>query len=870
MSILLTLTALSQILTTTPAPKITKQEVSIQAPTNTQQLFNQALKSYQTQNYSEAAKLFQQAATAFGSNGDKLNQALSWNYLSLTYQELGLLSEAGVINDSIKLLPNQTGSKQYLSVRAQAFNTLGKLQLTQGQPENALSSWQEAINIYSILQDISGKIGTQINYAQGLQALGLFRQTLNQLENVRSDLEKQQDPVLKATGLLALGNAMRTVGNLKLSKEVLDDASKITQVTSKEMQAEILLSKGNTVQAQKQTLGSEDVTLKEQKTQDALQLYNKAAETSENPTTQVQAKLNILRLLIDSSKPGAQTISQQIESQLNSLPPSHHSTYARINFAQSLVKLAKKTNSAEAINIAAKVVVTGIKQAQSLNDLRGEAYALGTLGNLYEQTQQWDEAENLTNQALKISEGIQAKDISSRWFWQLGRIKSVTNNPERNLQEAISAYEQSVNILVSLRRDLAAVNRDVQFSFREEVEPVYREYVRLLLQTQNGLPDVKTLDKARQAIESLQLAELNNFFRSACLDSQPVQIESIDKKQSTSVIYPVILSDRLAVITWLPNQPKEKSLKLHTVNISQAEVENQVNDMRQKLVIRSTYEFLLPAQEIYNWLIRPIEADLQSSSVKNLVFVLDGTLQSIPMAALHDQQKEEYLIEKGYDIALTPGLELLPPRDLSQGRLDAVVGGISKEVPGFPALPGVEKELSEIRKKLAATKDLLNTNFTRDNIEQAVTSSPAPIVHLATHGKFSSRAEDTYILAWTTPVNVTELDKVLKARETNQQQAIELLVLSACQTATGDDRAALGLAGIAIQSGARSTIASLWSVNDDATTNLMIQFYKQFIKNPKARGEALRLAQMSLLRGEDPTFKHPYYWAPFVLVGNWQ
>ena len=531
------------------------------------------------------------------------------------------------------------------------------MQLAQGKTETAISSWDIAIAIYTQIQDSSGKIGAQINQAQGFQALGLFLRARNTLENedLNEDIDKQQDPVLKVTSMLSLGNALRVVKGLDSSWQVLDKAEKVAgQLRSKEMLAEVLLSKGNSIQTLQQN--SENDSDIWQNNQEALELYQRAAATSEKPTTQLQAQLNRLRLLVESSKPEqwsqAQTLFPQLQSLLESLPPSRSIIYARINFAQSLMKLAKRTKSAGAISsqdactsshpvcIAAQVVVTGIKQAQNLQDLRAKAYSLGTLGNLYEQTGQWSEAENFSKQALKLSQGIQANDFSSRWFWQLGLIKSALSNPQRNEEEAILAYEEAVNIFRYLRRDLVAVNRDVQFSFRDEVEPVYREYVRLLLQSKSEQPDTETLEKARKAIESLQLAELDNFFRSACLDSQPVQLEKIDSTVSTAVIYPVVLSDRLAVIVSLPNQPEGKSLKLHTVKISKYAVEAKVEELRQKLVIRSTYEFLLPAEDIYDWIIRPIEADLQNSGTKNLVFVLDGRLQTIPIAALYDNKKK--------------------------------------------------------------------------------------------------------------------------------------------------------------------------------------------------------------------------------------
>ncbi|WP_323808739.1 CHAT domain-containing protein [Nostoc sphaeroides] len=203
------------------------------------------------------------------------------------------------------------------------------------------------------------------------------------------------------------------------------------------------------------------------------------------------------------------------------------------------------------------------------------------------------------------------------------------------------------------------------------------------------------------------------------------------------------------------------------------------------------------------------------------------------------------------------------------------MGGITKEIkfPGvtFSALPGVQKELAGIANKLPIRGYYLDEEFNSEKIKQIISSSRIPIVHLATHGQFSSKAESTFILASGGKLNINEFSTILKTRDTNQQQAIELLVLSACNTATGDNRAALGIAGTAIQSGARSTLASLWSVNDEATTNLMIQFYQEFVNNKKTKAEALRLAQSYLLSGNfEPMYKHPYYWSSFVLVGNWQ
>jgi CHAT domain-containing protein len=910
MSILLLLTTLflnssgNFINPTSPIVAVINTQFSENQAGKGKDFLDKGLVSYQQEQYAPALNIFQQAEVAFQTTGDKLNQALVLNYLSLTYQQLGQLADAQEATEqSLQLLNHKNDSKDYLSILAQTLNIKGQLQLARGETEKALKTWQEATITYSKIGDETGKIGSKINQAQALQTLGLYRRANNTLEEIKLTLDKQVDSILKVTGLLSLGNTLRVVGNVEKSRQILTKSCQIqAQIleneticnpkipstlnntttgklnSDQERLAEILLSLGNTAQAQ-------------QDIEAAIQFYERSASTSFKPTTQLKAQLNQIRLLLQSvgdNLSHTQGLSQEIRLQIanlsakiENLPASRSNIYARINFAQMLLRLAKTglvtkgeiaqntCTSADSLCNAAKIVAIGFQQAKTLEDVRSQAYALGTLGSLYEQTQQWTEAQTLTQQALKLAEGIQARDIAYRWQWQLGRIFSATGNPQGNEQGAIAAYDQAVKNLKSIRRDLVTVNRDAQFYFRDEVEPVYREYVSLLL-PKTGEPSAKNLDKARKIIESLQLAELDNFFRTACLDAKPVEIDEIDQQKQTAVIYPVVLNDRLSIILSLPQQQKNKSLKLHTVILAKKEFQSKIKELQQEIFLKSPREFIKTSKQIYEWLIRPIESDLKNSGVKNIVFVLDGNLQSIPIAALYDQQKKEYLIQKQYNIAITPGLELLPPKAASQNRLQALIGGLSEARDSFPAIPGVKDELAQIKDVLAVKGNFINENFTQQKIEDAVKSFPGGILHLATHGKFSSKAEDTFILTWNQRLNVNDFSSVLKSRESKQQAAIDLLVLSACETAAGDSRAALGIAGIAVQSGARSTLATLWTVNDEATAALMIEFYQQIAQNQK-KAEALRNAQLLLLSGKlNPVFKHPYYWAPFVLVGNWQ
>jgi CHAT domain-containing protein len=164
---------------------------------------------------------------------------------------------------------------------------------------------------------------------------------------------------------------------------------------------------------------------------------------------------------------------------------------------------------------------------------------------------------------------------------------------------------------------------------------------------------------------------------------------------------------------------------------------------------------------------------------------------------------------------------------------------------------------------------LVNKKFTSTALQKEINARPFSIVHLATHGQFSSDPEETFIVTWDKKIKVNELSEVLESRTTSLPTPIELLVLSACQTADGDNRATLGLAGISVRAGTRSTLATLWEVKDASTTEFISELYKELIapESTITKAEAIQKIQKTFLASDSR--KHPYYWAPFVLVGNW-
>lgn len=826
----------------------------------TQDLVQQGKTLYDAGQFAEAVNVLQQAAADFRATGDGLREAMTLSNLSLADQQLGLWVEAEkAITQSLNLLQNSDNSKERSAILAQTLDVQGQLQLARGKAEAALTTWQQAADIYQQIGDSRALTRNRINSAQALQALGLYRQAKKILTSVEQSLKNQPDSLLKASGLRSLGNVLQVVGDLKESRRVLEQSLALASSSSSDRDiSETLFSLGNTARAQRDTSSAKDY-------------YQQAASASVDLIARIQAQLNQLSLLIETKQfPDASALSSQIQSEISNLPPSRMAVDAKINFAESLMKLntgesersLSEDGRTSPPHKIAQLLAQAVQQAQSLQDKPAESYAIGTLGELYEKTDQFSDAQKLTEKALFIAQSVNASDIAYQWQWQLGRVLK----QQGDIKGAIAYYSEAFKTLQSLRSDLVAINPDIQFSFTESVEPVYRQFVELLLQSQeNSTPNQDNLKQARFVIESLQLAELDNFFRSACVNPKQELDPLIDQKdQRAAVIYPIILPNSLDVILKLPNQ----DLRHYRTIIAQDKVEGIVEDLREYLKdVTRTAQVKQQSQQIYDWLIRPAETELAKSDIKTLVFVLDGALRNVPMAVLYDFQQQKYLVQK-YAIALTPGLQLLDPKPLQQIRLNALTAGVMEErtIDGRKFLPleNVPRELEGIQSEVPSSKELLNQQFTETNLQNELMAAPFSVVHLATHGEFSSDPEKTFILTWDALLNVNEFDNLLRDSHENRSSIIELLVLSACKTAEGDKRAALGLAGVAVRAGARSTLATLWSVDDRSTADLMSEFYRELNAGVN-KAEALQHAQLAVFASE----KSPYFWAPFVLVGNW-
>lgn len=810
---------------------------------------------YQLNQFQSAVVAWEQAYQRYLQAKDVLSQGRVLSNLALAYGQLNHWQQATeTINTSLDLLTTDADnltSDRWL-VLAQVQNNRGILLLQQGQTEAAIAVWQEATGIYQQTGDELGIIRVVINQANAFKELGLYRRAVNTLGNIEADLRQQPDSLIKITGLRSYGDLLGLMGEIERSQSILTVS----------LESALRLNNLQEVVKTQLILGH---TYQNHHPSQALKTYESGLlSCQQDPScgvTDLPLQLNLaqLNLFLELAQwQDAQTLVKPIISKFKLLPKTKINIERKINFARSLIRLQTQaeltaTTSPSWGTIQAWLADV-IQQAKAINDLKAQSYSWGLKGQIEEELQHWLAARQYSQQALLYAQQLNTPEVVYLWQWQLGRIEKSMGNH----RQAIAHYTRAVELLKSLSQDLVAINPDVQYSFREEVEPVYRQLVSLLLARDEEEVSQVNLERGRQTIESLQLAELNNFFREACLDTQVVDIDNLDPQ--AAIIYPIILSDRLEVILSLPNQP----LRHYQTQIAQNQLEGTIEKLRQSIVVRSRRDFYAPATQLYDLLIRPTLADLTANQIKTLVFIPDTAFRNIPLAVLYDGQ--QYLIEN-YNVALTPGLQLLTPRPLQQAaNLQAIAAGLTQSRQGFSALNYVNEELQLI-KTTANGVILLDREFTTESLGQKIQFSDYPIVHIATHGQFSSSLEDTFLLTWNDRLGINQLDNLLQTRNLQQEKAIELLVLSACETATGDKRAALGLAGMAVRAGAKSTLATLWSVNDRATTKIMANFYHQLSEEHLPKAQAIRQAQLSLLR--DRQYAHPFYWAAYVLLGNW-
>lgn len=482
-------------------------------------------------------------------------------------------------------------------------------------------------------------------------------------------------------------------------------------------------------------------------------------------------------------------------------------------------------------------------------------HAHGYSGAAHELLGDYPAATRASRRALTVALSGGSTGSAYLWEWQLGRIYLA----QGDTRSSRAAYARSVSLLKQVADGIPQGKRGV---FENLIRPVYVGYADLLLRRDEISPKASAsrikppLREVRNLLESLKKAEVEDYFSNQCLTERK---NTGDRRfAGVGVLYPIIFADRIEILLEFGGR-----LEQFTTSIDARRVNARIRLLRNTIQnARTENDYMVPARELYDWIIRPVAATLQTQNIDTIVFVPDGALRTVPLGVLHDGAR--HLLE-AFAIATTPAIDLTTHSVATAPSPDRLLlGGVSEGVQGFDALPNVPRELQLVGAARQGTV-FTDEDFSLETVSSELSNVQYNVAHFATHGEFLDNANDSFLLTYDDRLTMGGLRRLLERRE--DEAPLDLLVLSACQTAAGSERAALGLAGVAIQSGARSALASLWRISDAATAELMSTFYARWSGAALSKSESLRQAQLELMR--HPDYTHPTYWAPYLMIGDW-
>jgi len=719
--------------------------------------------------------------------------------------------------------------------------------LDQGALDVAAAGFLAAANGHARRGEPGLEADALLAAAQARDASGFSGDAIGLLERALAQADAAGDTARSAVILGALARSRAALGDTPGSEQAMAEAMRRAEAASSpRVEALTLLAR-----AELRTASGDHAAA----AADYQRSASLAATAGDGALAAHAASRAVRAQLALGRTAGAGAALAQIVASALALPKSDAQAQLLLHAGRSLEQLAElePAQRAELLPAAARAYGAATEVAAAVGARRTEAYALASLGSLHADAGRDVEALALTRRALATIVGVDAPEVQYRLQWQLGRLLRARGEREA----ASDAYRRAARALVEIRSHVA----DPGLSFDEEVEPVFLDLVDLRLQqaaaTSDPVQRAALLREARDWLEELKSAELTDYFHDVCL--APRRRTQVAAIPGAVVIYPVVLPDRTELIVSNGDQ-----ITSAVVPVRAQDLDPLILRFRKLLQNRTTREYRPVGARLYDLLVRPVEAVIGKGRVDVLVFVPGGLLRTIPMSALYDDQTRQFLVEK-YPIAIIPALTLTDPRALDRRNVRTLRAGLTLGVQGFPPLAAVGEEIESVESSFEG-KSLMNDEFVMSTLSEALSDQEYGIVHVATHGQFASETSNSFLLTYDGKLGLDQL-AVLVERTQFRDQPIELLTLSACETAAGDDRAALGLAGVAVRAGARSALATLWTVNDLAAAALISEFYRQLAQPNVSKAEALRRAQLELLRAR--SFRHPAYWSPFLLISNW-
>jgi CHAT domain-containing protein/Tfp pilus assembly protein PilF len=862
---------------------------------------NIGLNSFYQGDYAQAVELFQQSLVIARELGDRSSEASQLHGLGLVYSYQGDFAKSNEVFNQALVITRELGDRSFEAVIS---TNLGKSFYYQAKYVEALEAYQQGLATFQELGERPREISLFLNLGEFYNSIGQYPQALEMFQQGLTIAQEIGVRPLEGNLLSRIGEVYENQGQNQQALQFYQQALQLQREMSQRIEESHTLRRlGNFYSAQGDS--TETVAALQQSLQIAEEIgATLAVIQAQNSLGKVYVAQNQHELALELLQQAAATSRAVGDRASEAIAFSH------------LGELFRQQNQVE-------VAITFYKQ--SVNTIESIRQNLRTLSP--EQQQSYTETISDTYRELADLLLSQGRILEAEQVLELLKIQEIREytrgavvNPETGeIQlspaetEILAAHES----LIAFASTYAECTRTVQCSDEmiERYQQLNQEWYAAVDSFAERVSQRRSEDNEALAVSNLQSVG------ETIVEAQP----------GTILIYPLVLEDKLWIL-WITEGGVANSIE---VPVSERELSNAVLEFRQLMrgceVRRCDSNADIQAiqtvsQQLYRWLIPPqLEAELEQNEIQNLVFALDRVIRYIPMAALFDG--ENYLIEN-YTISnitaagLTNRDNPLPPGTetsvLALGLSEAVPANPTNGIPEFSPLPYVPQELNSIVRStraeggIYAGLNLLNDDFHQDSLRQAPRHQ---ILHIATHGLFDPVVLNSSFLVLGTkePLRITDIERNLGATVFSH---LSLVVLSACETALGepeqyvdgsipDGREISGIAQAFIDLGANTVVASLWQINDPATSALMQQFYGTLAQGtaelPVTISQSLQQAQLSLLNGSadladdsirgetgtetgtvvsrptsnnrnatrnDINYSHPYYWAPFILIGN--
>lgn len=728
-----------------------------------------------------------------------------------------------------------------LNINTQAFATeeienKDAIYLENDNFADGIDRLQEEAQVYHEKKDTTQEIETILKISQKYTELGQFRLALITLNKAKtySGLNSHT----KARIYLGIGNAYSANGNFKQAISAYQDSfneEALLSVLNNLVKTYRNLKQSTVIKA-KAIDNIEDAQTYDLLTQayesQAIKYSKQALLMADNETS-----ASAVYALIEWNRLGKKLDFRQLakgQKIINDLPVSKSLVYLLINWAT-----VDTNRSVYWLGEAEKI-------ALKFKEPELQSYTYLALGYFFQRKQNWSVALEYANKAYSKSKVNLANESNYRSLKLMGDLHLKIGEKSKALEN----YRDTIFAIDALNKTVSSSNNDRLIKFNLEIQPIYKEALNILLEQ----PDTSPTELAEALVisDKFRLSQLTTYFGEDCFE---VSDSNISTKKRVATINSIVLDDKVFFILRLPNGKISKSSRI----IDKSKLTQKTQQWREELKTGLSWQFRDRSKYFYDLIVKPFESELESadSNIKALVFVHDGVLRNIPMAALLDEN--DYLIEK-YPISSSLGLKI---SSLSHqtSKVNALLFGLSDPLQlKWRSLGGVRQEIEQIQNLVDST-DFLNKDFTFAKLTEELQENSYSILHLATHGYFGGSAENSFILAYDQEVPIPKLEKVLQSSES----VPNLLILSACETAVGSELSVLGLAGSAAKSGVDSTLGTLWQVGDRDQLEVIQDFYSGIQGNLENKEKALQQAQIKQIR----KLAHPQKWAALNLISNY-